>query len=263
MTVHPLPFCLLLFAAGLVRAAADAPQRVVSLAPSITQIIAAIGATDRLVAVTPFCEAPVSLARIKGGIQPDPESVLTFAPDLVLLTSMTPESTRRQLIQLGLRVETIDSRSLEEIRTNINRVAALLGANQAPLAATAAPPAERSAALLFGAEGTFSAGRGTHADEIMQQAGLRNIAAEASGPWPQLGEEFLLSADPDLLVVADYNGTSKSEVLKIMRNDPVRRHLRAVEEGHVVVFPAGAFTVPGPGALAAGKELRAQLETNP
>ncbi|MBJ7327359.1 MAG: ABC transporter substrate-binding protein [Chthoniobacterales bacterium] len=263
MAAYPLPLCLLLCAAGFVRAEAEAPRRVVSLAPSITQTVIAVGATDRLVAVTPFCAAPASIPRIKGGIQPDAETVLGFAPDLVLLTSMTPEPTRRQLTRLGLRAETIDSGSLDDIRANVSRVAVLLGTFRPPPPATASSPATRSAALLFGAEGTFSAGCGTHAHEIMQQAGLRNIAADAAGPWPQLGEEFLLSADPDLLVVADYNGTSQSEVLKIMRNDPVRRHLRAVEEGRVVVFPAGAFTVPGPGALAAGEELRAQLGTNP
>jgi iron complex transport system substrate-binding protein len=241
--------------------AGETPRRVVSLAPSITQTMRHLGAVDRLVAVTPFCDAPGSVARVAGGILADPEAVLGFAPDLVLCTTMTPEQTRRQLAALGLRVEVIDTPSLEAIRAETTRIAGMLGvaapAEDMSIAAADGP----TAALLFGAETGYSAGCGSHAHEILEAAGLRNIAAEASGPWPQLGEEFLLVKDPEIIVIADYGDATREDILAKLRAHPVRRHWRAVQNGKVIVFPAAALTVPGPDALAAAPQLRAALES--
>jgi iron complex transport system substrate-binding protein len=233
-----------------------APQRLVSLAPNLTEIVVALGGTDRLIAVTPFCQAPESIQRIPGGIQPEAETVLVLEPDLVLATSMTPEPTRRQLQDLGLRVETIDAHSLADIRQAIERTADLLSAPRPATQPTARIPSGKSAALLFGADTGYSAGCGTHAHEILEAAGLHNIAAEVSGPWPQLGEEFLLSKDPDLLIVADYGRASRDGILATLRAHPVRRHLSAVKSGKVIVFPAAAFSIPGPEALGAAQKLR-------
>ena len=241
--------------------AGETPRKVVSLAPSITQMVRHAGAEDRLVAVTSFCEAPENIARVPGGILADPEAVLGFAPDLVLCTTMTPETTRRQLGELGLRVEVTDTPSLEAIRAETARIAGMLGvaapAEKESSAATAGP----TAALLFGAETGYSAGCGSHAHEILEAAGLRNIGAEASGPWPQLSEEFLLAKDPEILVIADYGNAEHGDILAKLRAHPVRKHLRAVRDGTVIVFPAAAFTVPGPDALAAAPKLRAAVQS--
>jgi ABC-type Fe3+-hydroxamate transport system substrate-binding protein len=240
--------------------AAEPPVRVISLAPNLTQMVLATGATDRLLAVTPFCEAPESVPRLPGGIQPESEDVLGLAPDLVLATSMTPPATRRQLARLGLRVEVIDAATLGEIGRAAQRIAQLLGSDEPSVPAAPVRELGRSAALLFGADTGYSAGRGTHAQEILEAAGLRNIAADAGGPWPQLGEEFLLAADPEVIIVAAYGPTDRAHVLRSLRAHPVRRHLTAVRSGRVVVFPAPVFSVPGPAALSAGEALRAEVE---
>lgn len=249
-----------LLAALLCPVSADAPpQRVVSLAPSLTQMVVAAGASDRLIAVTPFCQASEKIARLPGGIQPEAEQILGLAPDLVLATSMTPASTRQQLRDLGIRVEVVDALSLADIRAATARVAHLLQSDT-PIPAEAAPLAPtKSAVLLFGADTSYSAGCGTHAHEILEAAGLRNIAAAAGGPWPQLGEEVLLAADPETIIVADYGNTDRAQVLETLRRHPVRRHLAAVREGRVLVFPASAFSVPGPAALQAGEALHAEV----
>jgi len=254
----------LIVAAGAVLtslAAAEPPARIVSLAPNLTQMVVAAGAQDRLIAVTPFCEAPDEIPRLSGGLQPETEEVFARQPDLVLTTPITPAATRQQLACLGLRVEVIDTASLDDIRRAMTRLAILLETSE-PLSSSAKTntPATHSAALLFGAETGYSAGRGTHADEILQAAGLDNIAAAAGGPWPQLGEEFLLAADPDIIVVADYGHASRENVLAAMRNHPVRRHLNAVRTGRIVIFPARVFSVPGPAALEAGGNLRAEVD---
>ena len=255
----PFRAILLIFCLSDACFAGETPQRVVSLAPSITQTMQHLGAENRLVAVTPFCEAPDNIARVSGGILADPEAVLGFAPDLVLCTAMTPANTRRQLSAMGLRVEVIDTPSLEAIRAETARIAGILGVD-APAGQTSSPAANGpTAALLFGAETGYSAGCGSHAHEILEAAGLRNIAAEVSGPWPQLGEEFLLAKDPEIIVIADYGEAKREDILATLRAHPVRSHLRAVRNGKVIVFPAAALTVPGPDALTAAPQLRAAI----
>ena len=241
--------------------AEDPARRVVSLAPSITQTVLHLGAQDRLVGVTSFCNANEEIARVPGGILAEPEAVLGLAPDLVLCTTMTPTATRQQMEKLGLRVEVIETPSLESIAAGTQRIAGLIGVAAKADAIPQVPADGPSVALLFGAETGYSAGCGSHAHEILEAAGLRTIAAEASGPWPQLGEEFLLEKDPEVLIIADYGGEKREDVLAKLRSHRVRKHLRAVREGKVVVFPAGVFSVPGPDALAAAPKLRAAIDT--
>ncbi|MEX1045641.1 MAG: helical backbone metal receptor, partial [Chthoniobacterales bacterium] len=228
--MHPIVHCgwFLGLLSLMVGAAATPPERIVSLAPNLTAMVIALGGGDRLVAVTPFCEAPAKIGRLPGGIQPEAEAVLGLEPGLVLATSMTPLTMREQLARMGLPVEVIDAGSLGEIRAAAAKLASLLGVTAPELLPPGKVPPEKSAALLFGAETGYSAGRGTHAHEILEAAGLRNIAADAGGPWPQLGEEFLLAADPDVIIVADYGGARREEALEILRRHPVRRHLAAV-----------------------------------
>jgi iron complex transport system substrate-binding protein len=243
---------------ALQSSAAD-PARVVSLAPNLTQIVLSLGRGEQLTAVTPFCEAPAGITRLPGGIQPEAESVLGLEPDLVLATSMTPSATREQLVRMGIRIEVIDAPSLDGIREAVTKIATLLGAPQPNIPAPAAVTQQKSVALLFGADTGYSAGCGTHAHEILEAAGLRNIAADAGGPWPQIGEEFLLAADPDVIIVADYANADRESVINTLRRHPVRQHLTAVRTGRVIVFPAPAFSVPGPEALQAGDSLRAEV----
>lgn len=235
------------------------PLRVVSLAPNLTEIVTSLGGTDLLCAVTPFCQAPVDIQRLPNGIQPEAETVLALEPDLVLATSMTPATTRRQLQNLGLSVEVIDTSTLDDIRRAADLIAELLKLPEPSTSSVAKKPPSGSVALLFGADTGFSAGCGTHAHEILEGAGLRNIAAKTSGPWPQLSEEFLLAEDPNLIIVADYGSSSREEILQTLRRNPVRRHLSAVQSGRILVFPAAAFSIPGPAALKATTELQSRL----
>jgi len=254
------PTAIVLLALAAPVSAEEPASRVVSLAPSITETVDQLGAADRLVAVTPFCQAPPQIRRLPGGIQPEAEAVLGLDPDLVLATSMTPATTREQLKNLGLRVELVDAGSLDSIRAAREKLAALLQVAAPASPSMVRPAPGKSAVLLFGADTGYSAGRGTHAHEILEEAGLRNVAADAGGPWPQLGEEFLLAADPEIIVVADYGSADRESILRALRAHAVRKHWKAVRAGHVVVFPAAALSIPGSAALQAGASLRAEVE---
>lgn len=236
------------------------PARIVSLAPNLTAMVIELGAGKSLAAVTPFCTAPENIPRVRGGMQPEAETVLALEPDLVLASTITPAHTLRQFRDLGIRTEVVAAGSLDEIRAAMDKLAALceVAPRQMPPPNHERP--SKSAALLFGADTGYSAGCGTHAHEILESAGLRNIAAEASGPWPQLSEEFVLAADPEIIIVADYGDSKKEQLLEFLRGHPLRKHLAAVRAGRVVVFPAQAFSIPGPAALEAIEQLRAEVE---
>ena len=239
----------------------EPPHRIVSLAPNLTEMVTTLGAADRLAAVTPFCKAPSTIPRLPGGMLADPEAILGFSPDLVLCSPMTPEGTRRQLASLGLHVEVIATPSLEAIRSETQRMAALLGVKAPPMEISHAAAPGPTAALLFGADTGYSAARGSHAHEILEGAGWRNVAADAASPWPQLGEEFLLEKDPEILVIADSGGSRREDIMAALRRHPLRSHLRAVRSGHVIILPAEAFTVPGPSVLETASKLRAALKS--
>lgn len=250
---------LLLLVAG--QAPAETPAaRVVSLAPSLTQVLHHLGAEECLAGVTAFCQAGEEVPRVPGGVLAEPEAVLQLAPDLVLCTAMTPAAARAQMAGLGLRVEVIETPTLASVSAATTRVAELVGLAAEARDFPRSPADGPSVALLFGAETGYSAGCGSHAHEILEAAGLRNVAADASGPWPQLGEEFLLSRDPEVLIIADYGGGDRGEILERLRAHPVRSRLRAVRDGKVVVFPAGVLSIPGPDALEAGPRLRAAID---
>ena len=249
---------------GLVCAACTAqsapPARIVSLAPNLTAMVIELGASESLAAVTPFCTAPENVPRIHGGMQPEAETVLALEPDLVLASTITPAPTLRQFHDLGIRTEVIATGSLDEIRNAMDRLATICEVSPRQTLPASSERPSKSAALLFGADTGYSAGCGTHAHEILESAGLRNIAAEVSGPWPQLSEEFLLAADPEIIIVADYGDSKKDQLLEFLRDHPLRKHLAAVRSGSVVIVPAQAFSIPGPAALEAGDKLRAEIE---
>lgn len=242
--------------------AGEAPQRVVSLAPNLTEMVMALGAGERLVGVTPFCTAPVKVTRVAGGIQAEVEAILALAPDLVLTTPLTSATARQQMRDLGIRVEVVDIHSLEDIRSAMLRLAMILGVSQPSFPPPVVYPPLGTAVLLFGAEENYSAGKGTHADEILRQAGFSNVAANVGAPWPVLSEEFLLSCDPDWILVADYGNTTLEKVLTTLRGHRLRCHWRAVREGRVMTIPASVFSVPGPAALKAVPLLRAAISAS-
>ena len=236
------------------------PRRVVSLAPNLTAMVAELGSTESLAAVTPFCAAPENIRRMPGGMLPEAETILALEPDLVLATSITPASTLRQIRDLGIRTEVFETGSLEQIRQAMEKLAGIFQVTPPRTPGAVPVVTSKRAVLLFGAETGYSAGRGTHAHEILKSAGLGNIAAEVSGPWPQLSEEFLLAKDPEIIIVADYGDAKKEELLEFLRAHPLRKYLTAVREGRVIVFPAQAFSIPGPAALQAGDKLRTEVE---
>lgn len=262
-----------------VRLAAPA-RRVVSLAPSCTELVAAVGGQGALVARTEFCDQPASVLFVPvtpGFDEPSVEQLLQLRPDLVLASAITTPPTVARLRGVGLPVLVLKGRSLDDIETDLARVAQAMGleasAAQQEFASWRARVREvlpdfgvepRLRGLLtFGPLTTYSAGRDTFAHDLLREVGVENIAASAAGPWPELSLEYLLAAQPDVLLVTQAEvGTvapAPQALVERYRAHPIWQQLSAVREGRIMVLDDDLFTVPSPSLGPALWELAEAL----
>ena len=208
-------FLLLLFCELSVSRAAE---RVISLAPNLTEIICAIGAADQLVGRTSVCDYPPEPLRkvpVIGNFGvPSLEKVVTARPTLVVDVALEDEAVARQLTKLGLRHERITCRTLDDIPTAIRRLGTLLHheATAEPLAtqlaagiATArkAAAAQTNAPLVFAeiwSDPPMTCGKKTFLAELITLAGGRNLGDVSERDYYAISTEWILARQPDVVL---------------------------------------------------------------
>jgi len=195
---------------------AKEPQRIVSLAPSVTETLYAIGAGDRVVGVTEFCDYPPD-ARSKPKVaysNPNLETIVALKPDLVLAPRdfIRPDILAK-LEQLKIAAFVVDAKRLDDIPTEMQTIGRILGrsdeANRVALeirrhilevkAKTERLPRLRVLYVL-NTEPLISVGPGSFIHELIEIAGGQNVAAGASTPYPRLSIEAVLKEDPQLII---------------------------------------------------------------
>ena len=263
----PFPVTLTDDAGRAVTIAAD-PERIVSLAPSNTEIVCALGACDRLAGVTDFDDYPPEVEAVEHVVVEaavDVELVVAAEPDLVLAAGneLTPSSVIEQLDGLGLTVLVLYPESLQEVYADIELVGAalgrpaeaeeLIGGMEARVEAVAAAVegAERPLTLyeVFHAEGTtYTAGDGSFLASLLELAGAEPLTGDAQGV---LAAEDLVAADPELILLgtASYDPSiaEPEAALETVRSRAGWSELRAVAEGAVVPYRDDIVTTrPGP-----------------
>ena len=246
----------------------DEPERIVSLAPSNTEIVCALDACDRLVGVTDFDDYPASVAEIdKVVIQAsvDVELVVAAEPDLVLAAGneLTPSAVIEQLTELGLPVLVLYPESLDEVYADIRLIGmALDRADEADAlvagieervaqVVAAVEGADRPVTLyeVFHSEGTtFTAGEGSFLASLLDLAGAEPLTGDAQGA---IDNEALVAADPQLIVLgaASYDPSlgDPETALRTVSARPGWGELRAVRDGAVVPYLDDIVTTrPGP-----------------
>lgn len=246
-------------------------ERLVSLAPSITEVVFALGAEGQLVGRSNYCDFPVGATAVEsvGRIDmPNLERIVSLEPDLVVMTDLTPLDTMTRLEDLGLRVLRLRADRLEDISETFMRLGALLNleaeakertdALKGRLADLTAKGAgfrgERPrACLLYGVEPPyFSAGEGTFPSALLARAGFKNIADEAPLAWPQLNLEWLIQQDPEVIFLATGgDGVSVAAEWARWRSSKVWNQVSAVRAGRVYGIGDDALSVPGLRALKA------------
>ena len=231
----------------------DSPaQRVVSLAPSNTEILFALGAGSQLVGRDEISDYPEEAKAITsvGGSMGDfsEEAIVALKPDLVLASELNSPDLVASLEKLGLTVYSLGNpKTFEELYKNLEIAAQLTGhekeaaeLNKSLRARVAAVdkkimPLSYRPIVFFELDATdplapWTAGPGTFIDQLITRAGGINVGSELEGDWAQISSENLVVADPQIILLADalYGGTVESvkarpgwDVISAVKNDAI------------------------------------------
>ena len=219
------------------------PRRIVSLLPSLTEFVCALGACDRLAAVDDFSDFPDRVRKLPhvGGLEDARvESIVALKPDLVLAPTSSRALARLQA--LGLKVLALEPRTFADVQRTLALLGPVLGAGDGAAAwrgieaAVAAavrdlPASQRGARVYFEVSpAPYAASESSFIGELLARMGLRNVVPAALGPFPKLNPEFVVRADPDVILLAD------DEPGANLAGRPGWQRLRAVRQGRVCNF---------------------------
>lgn len=246
------------------------PQRIVTLLPSLTETVCALGACGRLVGVDDFSNWPATVLALPhvGGVDDARiESIVALAPDLVLLSSSARALPR--LEALGVPVLGLDLRTLGDAERVLRTVGRAIGIDAAPAwqriqssiaaAASTVPASSRGARVYVEVGGGYAASASSHVGELLAKLGAANVVPGELGTVPRLNPEFVVRADPQLLVVP-------ASALAEVRQRPGWGRISALREGRVCVLsPEDGDMVmrPGPRLADAARVLARCLGAPP
>lgn len=254
--------------------AAAPATRIVSLLPSFTEILFAIGAGDRLVGRTTWCDYPPEakdVPSVGDGIPPNVEAVAARRPDLVVLYRSGANVTAAdQLERLGIRTVLLDLNLLEDLGPAARRLGTLTGRVAAAdsladaMDRLASQPAQQPTAngqsLVFVVwdNPPIVIGAGSYLDRLAALAGARNVFHDVAAPSAQVSIEAIAVRDPDFVAVL-----SDTRAAPAWATRREWRAVRAVRQGRFLALNGSLFGRPGPRAAQAVGELRRLLEAAP
>jgi len=248
-------------------------ERIVSLAPNLTEIVYALGLEARLVGVTNLCDfPPAARAKPKVGdvLNPSLEKIIELKPDVVLgTTAGNRRETVEALERAGLPLYGAQTRNVEEILASIRNIAELLGAPEAgePLVrqlqarlATLGTQLERAQKprILFvlWLDPLLTVGGDTFLNDVLSRAGAESVTAELGQDWPRLSLEFVIEHDPDYLVLPHTFGLEAR--LARLAAGPPWQQVRATAENRII-WLEDAVLRPGPRIVDAIEALARAL----
>ena len=222
------------------------PQRIVSLLPSLTETVCALGQCQKLVGVDRYSNWPERIAhlpRMGGGLDPNIESVVAAKPDLVLMATSARGAARFEA--LGLTVLALEPNSHADVQRVIRLMAKALGVPEAEServwrnidaavhAAAQSIPAHAKGQRVYFEVGPapYGASESSFMGQTLQRLGARNILPASLGPFPKINPEFVVRAQPDLIMVGDSSYAD-------MRTRPGWQSMRAMRTQRVCHFKA-------------------------
>lgn len=259
------------------------PRRIVSIAPGLTEALFLLGAGDRVVGVTEFCDYPpeARTRAVIGGItNVNLEKVISLQPDLVLITRGVPIAVVNSLRQAGLTVVGKDPKTVRDVLDDLRDLGQYLGMEEEAERVVAGLEARLEAVVaqgkrVFGAAGgpqvlmviglepLFVAGPGSIGDDIIRLCGARNVvqaeAGEQVGAWPQYSLERIVQHNPDIIIsTLQHHEVTAGETLARLRQMAGWRELEAVKQGRVYDLDADLLLRAGP-RLIDGLEAAARV----
>ena len=223
---------------GVAVALAQPPNRIVTILPSLGEIVCELGACNRLVGVDDYADWPPAVRHLPrvGGVDPSIERIVALKPDLVLL----PASSRAipRLHELGVTVFGVQLKTFADLHRTLLNVGKLLQAPGAPVvweriersiagAARRLPPGTRGTTVYFEvSNGPYAASESSHIGELLSALGLVNIVPARLGSVPKLNPEFVVRADPQVIFIA-------AGAVQPIAQRPGWNRIRAVRDGRV------------------------------
>lgn len=192
-------------------------RRIVSLAPSLTETVFALGAGERLVGVSAYCDYPPevrTIDRVGTFLSPNVEAIVAKRPDVVLVVpSPGNRNPVEALRRLGVRVVVVEPNSVDDVKQSLLTVGEEIGRSEearslvsrieermaAVRARTEGAP-RRRVLMVIGQMPLHAVGAGTFLDELITMAGGVNVGAQAGGSWPYLSLEFAISSRPEVII---------------------------------------------------------------
>jgi iron complex transport system substrate-binding protein len=256
------------------------PERIVSLGPAVTEMLFAVGAGARVVAVTTTDNFPPEVERLPnvGGFAPETislETTLAQKPDLVIAAARFQQPVVEALARFGINAVVIDPDSLDGVLDAIVLVGKMTGrkAQAEDLAAdlrrrreavrrngaTIKPAGRNRVLYVLWDEPLQTSGANTFVSQLITEAGGCNVFADAGQQYPQVSDEVVLSSNPDLILAPDHGGAMLRDRLA---RRPSWGQLAAVKAGRIVTIPEDLLHRPGPRIIDGLERIAALLRGN-
>jgi len=230
-------------------------QRVVSMLPSLTESVCALGKCSTLVGVDRFSNWPKSidaLPRLGGIADANIEGIVLLKPDLVLVEKSSPLIPRLQ--SLGISVMAFDVQSMADVQRTLRQLDTVLGSTESGAvwdriqleiarASRALSPSQKAVRVYFEVNSApFAAGKTSFIGELLDRLGMQNIATEKMGAFPKINPEFVVQSKPDLIMSTEASP-------KQLAQRPGWKSIPAIQANRVCFFSAVQADVlvrPGP-----------------
>jgi iron complex transport system substrate-binding protein len=234
---------------------AQPPKRIVSLLPSLTETVCELGACQRLVGVDRYSNFPASvrdLPKVGGGLDPSLEAIVALRPDVVLMATSSRAGAR--LESLGVKVVALEPKTAADVRRVLGKVGQLLDVPDAQrvwraidagvsAAAQSLAPRARGTRVYFEVNaGPYAAGTSSFIGETLARLGARNIIGPELGPFPRISAEYVVRADPDLIMISERTAQG-------IEQRPGWAGMRAIRDQRICRFTSEQVDVlvrPGP-----------------
>lgn len=247
------------------------PTRIISLSPSSTEIIYAIGAQNQLIGVTNVCDYPLAatfLPKIGSFEKPDLETIISFKPDLVIAGGNIHQPLIKALKKLNINVVSIDPHSLQDILTSIDIIGTLTHEkvkSTALIAKLKNSIPNNSRTLLNNTPTVFleiwdnpliSVGNNSYINDILRQAGTINVMNSKKSAYVLCDLEMLYTYNPDIYLILKHDKYSRSS----LRKPSFLEDITAFREQRIYYISEDYLARPGPRSFQALTELTAIIE---
>jgi iron complex transport system substrate-binding protein len=244
------------------------PRRIVSLAPSITETLFALGLDSVVVGVTDFCDyPPAAQTKVKvGGLSnPGFELIASLRPDLILLSvAGNSQADYNKLSSLNFRLFVSNPSTIDGVYRSIRNLGELAGApgradslllllqrTQDSLTLAARLRPRKSVLMLVSIRPLVGVGGGTFLHELLELANVENVAESSAVAYPLMSREHILTLQPDAIILTSDIAQSPRDVVDTYSE---WRSLKAVQNNSVIILSADLLSRPGP-RIMQGLEL--------